>query len=173
MWFSSLRDGVRDFAVVSLDADGCIVAVDPSVLQQTLFDEEELLVHTLEVFDGGDPMGPAELVAAARRDGWHVDEGWRTRRDGHRFWCQRMIAVRSTGEGVAPGSAGYSVVLREVERQGVDPNELKRMLTTDHLTGARNRAHFYEAAEHLRARSARGRTPMAVLMLDVDHFKAG
>ena len=172
MWFSSLFDGVRDFAVVSLDANGRIDAVDPSVLRQTLFDEEELLGRTLEIFDGGDPTGPAELVAAARRDGWHVDEGWRTRRDGGRFWCQRMIAVRSTGEGVVPGSAGYSVVLREVERQGVDPNELKRLLTTDHLTGARNRAHFFEAAEHQCARTARGTTPMAILTLDVDHFKA-
>ena len=172
-WFSSLLDGVRDFAVVSLDAEGRIDGVDPSVLQQTLFDEEQLIGRTLEVFEGGEPGDEAAgLVAVARRDGWHLDEGWRTRRDGGRFWCQRMIAVRAAGEGSAPGSSGYSVVLREVERKGVDAAELRRLLTTDHLTGARNRAHFFEVAERLRARSLRSPAPMAVVTLDVDHFKA-
>jgi diguanylate cyclase (GGDEF)-like protein/PAS domain S-box-containing protein len=50
-------------------------------------------------------------------------------------------------------------------------NELRRRATTDMLTGIANRAHFIEQAEREFARARRYGRPMAVLLLDVDHFK--
>ena len=46
---------------------------------------------------------------------------------------------------------------------------LRRKLRTDHLTGLRNRAALRNAFTHTLLRSGRG---MAVLMLDLDGFKA-
>lgn len=171
-WFASLLDGVDDVAVLSLDANGCIDAVTGSVLRQTGFAETELLGRRFEAFDRPDRASamplPGEAIAIARRDGWHLHEGWHARADGGRYWCQRLVAVRDhAGE----PSAGFTLVMRAVTRQGKDAADLRRMLTRDHLTGASNRAHFFEAAERQRMRSLQGGESMAVIVLDVDHFK--
>lgn len=50
-------------------------------------------------------------------------------------------------------------------------NELRRRATIDMLTGISNRAHFIEQAEREFARARRYDRPMAVMLLDVDHFK--
>lgn len=49
--------------------------------------------------------------------------------------------------------------------------ELTRLATTDSLTGASNRRHFMEKAEAETSRARRYKSSLAVLMLDIDHFK--
>ena len=49
--------------------------------------------------------------------------------------------------------------------------ELELQRTTDTLTGALNRRAFFELGEREVARSIRHREPMALVMLDVDHFR--
>jgi diguanylate cyclase (GGDEF)-like protein len=66
---------------------------------------------------------------------------------------------------------GFSVVLRDVTERKVSGDELRRLLTTDHLTGATNRARFFEVVEAEEARWRRFQRPLSVLMLDADHFK--
>lgn len=62
-------------------------------------------------------------------------------------------------------------MMRVVTRQGRDAADLRRMLTRDHLTGVSNRAHFFEAAERELVRARRIAASLAVIVLDVDHFK--
>ncbi len=50
-------------------------------------------------------------------------------------------------------------------------SELRRLATTDLLTGLGNRAHFMESAETELRRAARFHRALAVLMLDIDFFK--
>lgn len=172
MWFASLLDGVEDVAALSLDADGCIDAVTTTAMRQTGFTEAELLGKPFEWFDRSDrasTMPPAgEAVAVARRDGWYLREGWHARADGGRYWCQRLVAVRGGSGGKA---ARYTLVMRAVTRQGRDAADLRRMLTRDHLTGASNRAHFFETAERQLVRAHRDGGSLALVVLDVDHFK--
>ncbi|MET0520319.1 MAG: GGDEF domain-containing protein, partial [Burkholderiaceae bacterium] len=49
--------------------------------------------------------------------------------------------------------------------------ELQRLATTDPLTGAANRRSFIQQAQAEIARARRYATPLALLMLDIDHFK--
>lgn len=49
--------------------------------------------------------------------------------------------------------------------------ELRKLTTTDPLTGWFNRRALGEIAEREFARSARTSTPLSLLMLDIDHFK--
>jgi diguanylate cyclase (GGDEF)-like protein len=171
-WFASLLDGIDDVAVLSLDADGCIDGATPSATRQTGFAAAELLGQPFEAFDRPDPASqmpsPGEAITVARRDGWHLHEGWHARASGGRYWCQRLVAFR---EGAEDAAASYTLVLRAVTRQGRDTAELRRLLTRDHLTGAGNRAHFFEAADRQLARSVRDGGSTAVIVLDVDHFK--
>jgi diguanylate cyclase (GGDEF)-like protein len=49
--------------------------------------------------------------------------------------------------------------------------ELERQATRDSLTGVASRRHFLETANAEMRRATRFRHPMALLMLDIDHFK--
>jgi diguanylate cyclase (GGDEF)-like protein len=50
-------------------------------------------------------------------------------------------------------------------------DELRRTATTDGLTGVANRRHFDDMLEREWWRSCRSRDPLALLIVDVDHFK--
>jgi len=50
-------------------------------------------------------------------------------------------------------------------------DELRRIATIDVLTGVANRRGFDDALEHEWRRAQRAGDPLAVLMIDVDHFK--
>jgi diguanylate cyclase (GGDEF)-like protein len=59
---------------------------------------------------------------------------------------------------------------RRVELQELAQN-LRLRATTDPLTGLYNRAKFDESLANETARSLRYKTPLALIMYDVDHFK--
>lgn len=65
----------------------------------------------------------------------------------------------------------FSVVRDITERKRME-EELRQLATTDPLTGASNRRQFIEQASAELERSRRYGTPIAVAMLDIDHFKA-
>jgi diguanylate cyclase (GGDEF)-like protein len=56
-----------------------------------------------------------------------------------------------------------------VKRQS---DALRELTLTDGLTGVANRRAFDERLHHEWRRSARSRTPLSLIMLDIDHFKA-
>jgi diguanylate cyclase (GGDEF)-like protein len=63
---------------------------------------------------------------------------------------------------------GFLRLLRDLERL---ERELRVLATLDTLTHTYNRRHFLELAERECARAARHNVPLALLMVDVDHFK--
>ncbi len=171
-WFSSLINDLNDYAVVSISTDGVVDAVNDSWTTQTGYDRDSLIGKTLtqifppSVADGD--IGMDEHLRLAARDGWHLNEMWHSRKDGSRYWCQRLLAARIGGDGQL---AGYTLVLRDITRQAHNTDDLRRMLTQDQLTGAANRARFQQHfdREH-RVWSERG-VPLSLVMLDIDHFK--
>lgn len=65
----------------------------------------------------------------------------------------------------------YAAVRDITNRRRLE-DELRQLATTDPLTGASNRRHFIERAEAELRRSKRYGSQIAVIMLDVDHFKS-
>jgi diguanylate cyclase (GGDEF)-like protein/PAS domain S-box-containing protein len=65
----------------------------------------------------------------------------------------------------------YSVIHDVTERVRL-AREMKRMATTDALTGAGNRHEFFRLAEVELRRSVRYGSPLSVIMLDIDYFKS-
>ena len=57
----------------------------------------------------------------------------------------------------------------ELERKNA---ALRALATTDELTGLKNRRRFFEDLESQFALAARQRSPLSLVLLDVDHFKA-
>ena len=60
----------------------------------------------------------------------------------------------------------------EIARREKAEADLRRLATTDPLTGASNRRHFFEMAERELKRAARYDRPAALFMLDIDRFKS-
>ena len=170
-WFAALLSGVRDFALFSLDAQGRIDSWSVSARRQTGFSETEAAECTMHRFyhpEENRQGRAAEQVDCARREGWHLDEGWCVRKDGSRFWCQILVAAIEGAVGVV---SGFTVVLRDTTERRLSSEELRRLLTTDYLTGAINRSHFNEMAEREMQRYQRYGGALSVIMLDIDHFK--
>ena len=61
---------------------------------------------------------------------------------------------------------------REIGRRADAEDRLEEMATTDSLTGLKNRRKFDSEIDMEWRRAARNGTPVAVLMIDADHFKA-
>jgi len=60
----------------------------------------------------------------------------------------------------------------EIEERKRLEKDLKEMANTDSLTGIMNRRHFFKRANIEISRHQRFNHPMAILMLDIDHFKS-
>ena len=68
------------------------------------------------------------------------------------------------------GVADLATVVDITERKALEI-ELQRLATTDSLTGAANRRSFIDQATVEMARSKRHGFPLALVMMDIDHFK--
>ncbi|WP_144137664.1 diguanylate cyclase [Paraburkholderia sp. BCC1884] len=170
-WLAAIYTNVKDFSFFSLDAQGRVESWNDSVTRVTGYSEVEALGSTLARFYAPGQFLPhrsPEHLAFARDQGWHVEECWCETRQGTRYWGQILVAVSREEDGAF---TGYSVVLRDITERKITADNLKRLLTTDHLTGASSRAHFFETAEAEIARAQRDGEALSLVMLDADHFK--
>ena len=170
--FSAIVTGINDFALFSLNECGRVDTWSLSSVRQTGYPAEHVLGRHLDDLIDADTSQTglmAEQVAAAAQEGWSLREARFIRRDGRPYWCQILVAAVEGSQG---SIRGYSVVMRDVTERRMTNEELRRLVTTDHLTGATNRAHFFEQASIAFDRSKSSGRPLSIVMLDVDHFKS-
>ena len=173
MWFSTMIDAVNDYALLRIDADGTIESANPTFSSQTGRDAREVIGLPLGSVLGNEPHWPASIdaqIEGAVYAGWNLCEGWERRADGERYWCQRLVVKRDTNGQV--GAPGFCVVLRDVPPRDAEAEDLHRLLTRDHLTGASNRMQFRRVLDREHGVWARQKRPLSLIMFDLDHFKA-
>jgi len=173
-WFATLLDGVNGYAALTITPDGQIAAADSHFARQTGYEQTDVTGHNLaDVLSTDLPGGDLRLdeqLAIAVREGWHLQEGWQQRADGERYWCQRLVVARSARDNaVLPR---FSVILRDVPRREAATEDVRRLLTCDHLTGAANRRHFSQAMTREQESWRELRQSLSLIVLDLDHFKA-
>jgi diguanylate cyclase (GGDEF)-like protein/PAS domain S-box-containing protein len=184
-WISAILTGITDYAVVSLDLRGCMDDWNPSIGRVTGFDRAALLGQSCAMLypDGGTtPERVLDLLREADENGWSLDDGWRQKADGTRFWGNSMIYPLRTLTERLPIAAGavvgqdmgppaYCLVIRDITDKR-DGGEIARQnMACDHLTGIANRRTFFEAAELELARWKRLPRPLSLVLFDADHFK--
>ncbi len=104
--------------------------------------------------DGGQPF--RDLEYRSRHKG------------GHDVWL-RVSGMPILGDGGMV--TGYRGAAMDVTQRKLMEENLRRMATTDPLTGAANRRHFMAVLDDELTRARRYGNPLAVAMLDIDHFK--
>ena len=162
---------------------------DAERLRRRLASYYALLDHTIALAAAGRRDEAQEVVrrGLGKREVENVlREVSRIEAEEHRLLAQRRAASaladrRSESFGLALAAAGLAMLallvlaaitaLRANARADEATAELRRMATTDALTGLWNRRHLLERLESETARSLRNGRPLCLASIDVDHFK--
>ncbi|MDA3922581.1 MAG: sensor domain-containing diguanylate cyclase [Salinisphaera sp.] len=174
-WFSALMDEINDHALLTIDGNGMMLSANSSFVRQTGYAAEEVIGQPADTIfsqaDSGEqaPFSIADQLSLATRDGWYLSEGWESRANGERYWCQRLLVGRA--EQGDEDNHTFSMVLRDVPEPGEKINDLIELLTRDYLTGATNRMQFQKILKRERTRYLTRRQPLSLIILDLDNFK--
>jgi len=100
--------GVRDYAVFMLDAHGKVTSWTAEAERTKGYKASEVIGKNHAVFYLPEDVAaglPQEALQAAERDGRHVTEGWRLRRDGTKMWAEVLTAALRAPDGKLRGFA--------------------------------------------------------------------
>lgn len=89
------------------------------------------------------------------------------------LWEKEAFRIGAVVLALALFVLGSALVLaREIGRRAEAERKLEEMATTDALTGLKNRRKFDSVVDAEWRRAMRQKAPIALLMIDADHFKA-
>jgi diguanylate cyclase (GGDEF)-like protein len=88
------------------------------------------------------------------------------------LWRTEATRIGAIMMGLISFVLGVTLFLaREIGRRALAEDKLEELATTDALTGLKNRRKFDTAIDAEWRRATRQKTPVALLMIDADHFK--
>lgn len=167
--FQSIIDLAQD-AIIAFDDDHVISLFNPAAERMFGYGGDEIVGKPLSLLlpGGADDLSLEPMaVDSAGDEKLALPEIVAQRRDGACFPAETALSRIDY-----VGGRLYTLVLRDISERKAAEGELRRLATTDPLTGVANRREFMACAEHELARVRRYGRPLALLMLDVDHFKA-
>ncbi len=112
--FQLLVEGVRDYALFLLDAQGRVESWNPGAERIMGYHEEEILGQPASVFYPPEAVAaglPGKELERARRDGRLQTEGWRVRKDGSRYLAEVIVTVLYDRDG---RPRGFAKVTRDI-----------------------------------------------------------
>ena len=101
-------DGVRDYAIFSLDPHGNVTSWNAGAQAIKGYTADEIIGQHFSRFYTPEDVArkwPAHVLESAERWGRFEDEGWRVRKDGTRFWANVVIAALRGNDGRLRGFA--------------------------------------------------------------------
>lgn len=106
-------DGVKDYGIFALDAQGHIITWNVGAERIKGYTEQEVLGRHFSLFYLPEecPAHPDMALLEATRDGHYMEEGWRCRKDGSRFWASVVITAQYDGTGAL---RGFSKITRDI-----------------------------------------------------------
>lgn len=157
---STLIQGAKEGIVVT-NAEGIVVLVN-SAAEEILGKSEEMIRQEgfLFLFDNETWMQESLELS-------HTSNAPRLI-----TWGTRVLSVKaSTIINESNIVIGSAALIRDITEEKRLEEELRKRSITDGLTGLFNRRHFDSTLDTEFKRWKRYRTPLSVIMLDVDHFK--
>ena len=124
--FRLLVDGVADYAIFMLDADGYVVSWNSGAERTKGYRLEEICGRHFSVFYPPEDVAagaPAEALRVAAARGRVESEGWRVRKDGSRFWANVTVSALRDPMGKL---RGFAKVTRDVTERKRFEEHLER-----------------------------------------------
>ena len=118
--FRRVIDGVRDYAISTLDVNGIVTSWNAGAERLKQYSEAEILGEPCSRFYTPEDVAdrrPQRSLAAALERGQYQDEAWVVRKDGSRFWSSIAITAIQDDDGQ---HIGFS----EINRDLTDRNRL-------------------------------------------------
>ena len=160
--------------IYAVNLDGCCTYLNPAAIEMLGFSPEEVLGQPQhDLFHhhhiDGSPYLPEDCpIRQTLNDGIQrkAEDGF-TRKNGEIFPARLTVTPMHESGRIMGAVAVFEDITHHREME----LELKRLATTDPLTGVANRRRFLEEVDMELARHKRFGKPAALLMVDVDHFK--
>jgi len=163
--FSHTRD-----AVMITDAQGTIVSVNQAFESITGYPSGAALGRNPRLLNSGqnDADFYAQFWHTLQTEGYWSGEIWNRHRDGHVFpeW-QSISAVK----GADGQTTHYVSIFTDITEFKQAEAQIRYLSYHDDLTGLPNRAFFQVRLDQLIEAAERDRSRIALLVLDLDHFK--
>ncbi|MCF7220659.1 sensor domain-containing diguanylate cyclase [Marilutibacter chinensis] len=163
--------------VVRMRPDGERLYVSPSARDMLGWEPAEMLGSRWSLMHPEDRDHQSEAMADVVASGRARMDMYRVRhKDGHYIWVEAVTqpipSIDRKGE-FDIISAARDVTSRVVAEQALEESrrELERLVRVDALTGLANRRQFDERISLALKRLRRHGHPLALIYLDVDHFK--
>jgi len=115
--FRLLVEGVTDYAIYMLDAEGRVATWNSGAQNIEGYTAREILGKPLAAFFTSEDVQsglPTSLLSKAAAEGRVVNEGWRVRKNGSRFWSQGILTALRDEKGKL---CGFSKIAHDVTKQ--------------------------------------------------------
>lgn len=115
--FRTLVDGVVDYAIFMLDAEGVITNWNSGAQRIKGYTASDIIGQHFSVFYTEEDRAhglPARSLASAIRHGQFESEGWRVRKDGSRFWANVVLDPIHGPDGTL---LGFAKITRDITEQ--------------------------------------------------------
>jgi len=166
---SAVLNTTREGVLVT-DSETRILEVNPGFTEALGYKPEEVIGQTPRVFSSGrhDEAFYRDMWSCIRQTGSWRGEVYNRRRDGELVPEQLSISHIADPD---TGESRYVAVFADISELKRSNARLEYLAHTDPLTGLPNRAMLLSHLEQVLAAAARNDTTVALLILDLDHFK--
>ncbi|MDQ5911557.1 MAG: putative Diguanylate cyclase [Pseudomonadota bacterium] len=167
-----ITDSAQD-AIVMLDTEGRISFWNPAAERIFGYTQDEALGQDLHQLLAPDRYHEAHHQAFSEfRETGRGNAVGKTLElcARHKDGSEIAVALSLSAVHIQNQWRGVGILRDETQRQAQE-RELRRLATTDHLTGMANRRHFLKQVDLELQRFKRYAAPATLLMVDLDHFK--
>ncbi|MCL2543236.1 MAG: EAL domain-containing protein [Nocardioidaceae bacterium] len=154
-------------SVIATDLDGRVVTANPAAERLLGYQQSELVGGPITVIDVHERMHDDDGNPALRDIDAEIEWSYR-RKDGSVVPVSEEVVLLRGADGHA---TGYLVVSSDITNRVEAYRQVDHLRLHDPLTNLPNREHLLRGLEEAVGRADEAGTRVAVLLLDLDHFK--
>lgn len=170
VYLDNIMRSSTDSAIIATDLDLHIKYFNPVAERLMGQSARDMIGQRLEAIHARQEISPGRLeraLAAVKRNGEYHFSIERTE-NGHQLALECRVSGIWDHE---QSLIGYVLTLRDVTERRRLEEQLKMAATIDKLTGIYNRQTLDDVLAREIARAHRYKTPLSLIMADIDHFK--